>query len=21
MSHAIENDPAVGYGVFIKWML
>lgn len=21
VSHAIENDPAVGYGVFIKWML
>lgn len=21
ISHAVENDPAIGYGVFIRWML
>lgn len=21
VSHAVENDPSIGYGVFIKWML
>ena len=21
ISHAVENDPALGYGVFIQWMI